>query len=216
VLPSVALSTFPAAKVGAASILVELLFVLPLGTQSEPIGHDWMTSDTSGGRGTRFLLGMKNVLRKGGRTDHSSRFLDAGMIARKNTLKTTQQHRRLASSLFSQVCPTVACHWPALACGLLLQAARRCKKAEKGPVVARQTHTHENPQLWRTCLDKNNVHHASLFSTFLIGRVFFRARKPCLSSKDERLFHLSSKDERLFHLSSEDERLFHLSSKDER
>jgi hypothetical protein len=43
--------SFPPTKIGVVSILVEL-FVLPLGTQSEPIGHDWMTSDTPGGRGT--------------------------------------------------------------------------------------------------------------------------------------------------------------------
>jgi hypothetical protein len=62
----------------------------------------------------------------------------------------------------------------------------------------------------RAYLDKNNVHHASLFSTFLIGRSFLELESLHLSSKDERLFHLSSEDERLFHLSSEDERLFHL------
>jgi hypothetical protein len=88
------------------------------------------------------------------------------------------------------------------------------QEAEKGPVVAGQTYTHANSQSWRTYLDKNNVHHASLFSTFLIGRVLFRARKP--SSFIKRLKIVSSFIKRLFHLSSKDERLFHLSSKEER
>jgi hypothetical protein len=75
-----------------------------------------------------------------------------------------------------------------------------------GPVVAGQTHTHENSQSWQTYLDKNNVHHASLFSNFLIGRVLLERKSLYFSSKDERLFHNSFKDERLFHLSSKDER----------
>jgi hypothetical protein len=50
-LALVAQSTFPGAEVSAVSVLVEL-FVLPLGTRSDTIGHDWMPSDASGGRGT--------------------------------------------------------------------------------------------------------------------------------------------------------------------
>jgi hypothetical protein len=50
--------SFPPTKIGVVSILVEL-FVLPLGTQSEPIGHDWMTSDTPGGRGTSLSLASR-------------------------------------------------------------------------------------------------------------------------------------------------------------
>jgi hypothetical protein len=62
---------------------------------------------------------------------------------------------------------------------------RMCKYDEKGYAVAGRTHTHENSELWRTYLFKNNVSHASLLANFSNRTTAFWRNNLLVPSLDE-------------------------------